>query len=78
MAADDLTRSVSQMFVEMGPEDGQKFARRALVKFVTQVLSGVHWASGMNISTFSDGKRPVLAQASAIVFATIQVGTSRL
>ena len=40
LVARDLTQSVSQMLVEMGAEDGQRFARRALVKFATQALSG--------------------------------------
>jgi hypothetical protein len=31
MVADDLTQSVSRMLVEMGSEDGERFARRALI-----------------------------------------------
>jgi hypothetical protein len=77
LVADDLTQSVSEMLVEMGPEDGQRFARRALVKFATQALSGAPRVGGMNISTFTSGERRALAQASAIVLATIQADTSR-
>jgi hypothetical protein len=77
LVACDLTQSVSQMLVEMGSEDGQRFARRALVKFATQALSGAHRVGGMNISTFTDGERHALAQASAIVLATLKADTSR-
>jgi hypothetical protein len=77
LVADDLTQSVSQMLVEMGSVDGQRFARRALVKFATQALSGAHQVGGIDISTFTDGERNALAQASAMVLATIQADTSR-
>jgi hypothetical protein len=77
LVADDLTQRVSEMLVEMGPEDGQRFARRALVKFATQALSGAPRVGGMNISTFTNGERHALAQASAIVLATLQADTSR-
>jgi hypothetical protein len=77
LVADDLTQSVSKMLVEMGPEDGQRLARRALVKFATQALSGAHRVGGMNISTFTNGERHALAEASAIVLATLQADTSR-
>jgi hypothetical protein len=77
LVACDLTQSVSQMLVEMGSEDGQRFARRALVKFATQALSGAHRVGGMNISTFTDGEKHALAQASAIVLATLKADTSR-
>ena len=77
LVARDLTQSVSQMLVEMGAEDGQRFARRALVKFATQALSGAHRVGGMNISTFTNGERHALAQASAMVLATLKADTSR-
>ncbi len=77
LVADDLTRSVSKMLVEMGAEDGQRFARRALVKFATQALSGAPKVGGMDVSTFTHGERHALAQASAIVLATIQADTSK-
>jgi hypothetical protein len=77
LVARDLTQSVSQMLVEMGSEDGQRFVRRALVKFATQALSGAPRVGGMDISTYTDGERHALAQASAIVLATIQADTSR-
>ena len=77
LVARDLTRSVSQMLVEMGAEEGQRFARRALVKFASQALSGAPRVGGMNISTFTDGERHALAQASAMVLATLQADTSR-
>ncbi len=77
LVSDDLTQSVSKMLVEMGSEEGQKFAKEALVEFATQALSGAHRVGGMNISTFTDGERYALAQASAIVLATIQADTSR-
>jgi hypothetical protein len=77
LVARDLSQSVSEMLVEMGPEDGQRFARRALVKFATQALSGAPRVGGMNISTFTNGERHALAQASAIVLATLQADTSR-
>jgi len=77
LVADDLTQSVSKMLVEMGSEDGQRFARRALVKFATQALSGASRVGGMNISTFTNGERHALAQASAIVLATLQADITR-
>jgi hypothetical protein len=77
LVARDLTQSVSQMLVEMGSVDGQRFAKKALVKFATQALSGSPRVGGMNISTFSDGERRALARASAIVLATLQADTSR-
>jgi hypothetical protein len=72
LVADDLTQSVSKMLVEIGSEDGQRFARRALIKFATQALSGAPQVGDLDISTFTDGERHALAQASAIVLATIQ------
>jgi hypothetical protein len=48
LVARDLTRSVSQMLVEMGAEEGQRFARRALAKFASQALSGAPRVGGMN------------------------------
>ncbi|ANY82980.1 hypothetical protein BB934_32705 (plasmid) [Microvirga ossetica] len=77
LVARDLTLSVSQMLVEMGSEDGQRFAKKALVKFATQALSGAPQVGGMNISTFTDGERHALARASALVLATLQADTSR-
>jgi hypothetical protein len=77
LVANDLTQSVSKVLVEMGSEDGQRFARRALVKFASQALSGAPRVGGMDISTFTDGERHALAQASAIVLATIQADTSK-
>jgi hypothetical protein len=77
LVADDLTQSVSKMLVEMGSEDGQRFARRALIKFATQALSGAPQVGGMNISTFTNGERNALAKASALVLATLQADTSR-
>jgi|GEM_PF-5554520 len=77
LVSDDLTQTVSKMLVEMGSEDGQRFARRALIKFATQALSGAPKVGGMDISTFTDCERHALAQASAIVLATIQADTSR-
>ena len=77
LVARDLTQSVSQMLVEMGSEDGQRFAKKALVKFATQALSGAPRVCGMNISTFTDGERRALARASALVLATLQADISR-
>jgi hypothetical protein len=77
LVSDDLTQSVSKMLIEMGSEDGQRIAKRALIKFATQALSGAPRVGGMDISTFTDGERHALAQASAIVLATIQADTSR-
>jgi hypothetical protein len=77
LVADDLTQSVSKMLVEMGSEDGQRLARRALVKFAAQALSGAPRVGGMDVSTFTHGERHALAQASALVLATIQADTSR-
>jgi len=77
LVARDLTQSVSEMLVEMGSEDGPRVARRALVKFATQALSGAPRVGGMDISTFTSGERHALAQASAIVLATIQADASR-
>ena len=76
LVAGDLTQSVSQMLVEMGSEEGQKFAKEALIEFATQALNGAPQVHGMDLSTFTDGERHALAQASAIVLATIQADTS--
>jgi hypothetical protein len=40
LVADDLTQSVSRMLVEMGSEEGERFAKGALIKFAKQALSG--------------------------------------
>ena len=77
LVSDDLSQSVAKMLVEMGSEDGQRFAKKALLKFATQALSGAPKVGGMDISTFTSGERHALAQASAIVLATIQADTSR-
>lgn len=77
LVSGDLSQSVSRMLVEMGSEDGQKFAKQALVKFAQQALSGAPRVGSMDISTFTYGERHALAQASAIVLATIQADTSR-
>ena len=77
LVSDDLTQTVAKMLVEMGSEDGQRFAKKALLKFATQALSGAPKVGGMDISTFTNGERHALAQASAIVLATIQADTSR-
>jgi hypothetical protein len=77
LVSDDLSQSVSKMLAAMGSEDGESFARRALVKFAQQALSGAPRVGGMDISTFSDGERHALAHASAIVLATIQPDTSK-
>ena len=39
LVADDLTQSVSRMLVEMGSEDGERFAKTALIKFAKQALA---------------------------------------
>lgn len=72
LVADDLTQSVSRMLVEMGSEDGERFAKTALIKFAKQALSGAPQIGGMNISTFTSRERHALARASAIVLATLQ------
>ncbi len=76
LVAGDLTQSVSQMLVEMGSEEGQRFAKEALIEFATQALNGAPQVRGMDLSAFTDGERHALAQASAIVLATIQADTS--
>jgi hypothetical protein len=77
LVAEDLTQSVSKMLIEMGSADGQRFAKEALIEFATQALKGAAKVGGMDISTFTDGERHALAQASAMVLATIQADTSR-
>ena len=57
LVADDLTQSVSRMLVEMGSEDGERFAKTALIKFAKQALSGAPQIGGMNISTFTSRER---------------------
>ena len=41
VVARDLTQSVSQMLVEMGSEDGQRFARKALVNSPHRLLAAL-------------------------------------
>ena len=77
LVADDLTQSVSQMLVEMGSEDGQRFAKEALIEFATQALNGASKVGSMDVSAFTDGERHALARASALVLATIQADTSK-
>ena len=77
LVAGDLTQSVSRMLVEMGSEDGQRFAKEALVEFASQALNGAPKVGSMHLSTFTNGERHALAQASAIVLATLQADTSR-
>jgi hypothetical protein len=77
LVADDLTQSVSQMLVEMGSEDGQRFAKEALIEFATQALNGASKVGSMDVSTFTEGERHALARASAIVLATIQADSSK-
>jgi hypothetical protein len=77
LVADDLTQSVSQMLVEMGSAEGQKFAKEALIEFATQALNGASKVGSMDLSTFTNSERHALAQASAIVLATIQADTSK-
>jgi hypothetical protein len=48
-----------------------------MAKFATQALSGAPPVGDMDISSFSEDERQALAQASAIVLATIQADTSR-
>jgi hypothetical protein len=76
LVAADLTQSVSKMLVEMGSDDGQRFAKEALIEFATHALNGAKVGS-MDISTFSGRERHALARASAIVLATIQADTSK-
>lgn len=77
LVAGDLTHSVSQMLVEMGPEDGQKCAKKALVEFAAQAMSGAPKIGAMDVSTFTEAERHALAQASAMVLATIRADTTR-
>jgi hypothetical protein len=77
LVACDLTQSISQMLIEMGSDEGQKLAEEALIEFATKALSGAHRVGGMNISTFTSGERHALAEASAMVLATLQADTSR-
>jgi hypothetical protein len=77
LIAGDLNQSVSQMLVEMGSEEGQRFAKEALIEFATQALNGAARVGRMNLSTFTDNERHALAQASAMVLATIQADHSR-
>lgn len=77
LVACDLTQSISRMLIEMGSEDGQRFAEEALIEFATQALNGASRVGSMNISTFTQVERHALAQASTIVLVTLQADTSR-
>jgi hypothetical protein len=77
LVAGDLTHSISQMLVEMGLEDGQKCAKKALVEFATQAVSGAPKIGAMDVSNFTEAERHALAQASAMVLATIRADTTR-
>lgn len=77
LVAGDLTSSVSQMLIEMGPDDGQRCAKKALVEFASQAMSGAPKIGTMDVSTFTEAERHALAQASAMVLATIQADTTR-
>jgi hypothetical protein len=78
LVAEDLTQSVSQMLIEMGSEDGQKFAKEALIEFATQTLKGASQVGGMDLSGFTDSERQAVAQASALVLATIEADTTKM
>jgi hypothetical protein len=77
LVAGDLTSSVSQMLIEMGSEDGQRCAKKALVEFASQAMSGAPKIGAMDVSTFTEAERHALAQASAMVLATIQADSTR-
>ena len=78
LVAEDLTQSVSQMLIEMGSEEGQKFAKEALIEFATQTLKGAPQVGGMDLSGFTDSERQAVAQASALVLAIIEADTTRM
>lgn len=78
LVAEDLTQSVSQMLVELGSEEGQKFAKEALIEFAAQTLKGAPQVGGMDLTGFTDSERRALAQASALVLATIEADTGKV
>jgi hypothetical protein len=78
LVAEDLTQSISQMLIELGADEGQRFAKEALIEFATQTLSGAPQIHGMDLSGFTESERRAVAEASALVLATIQADTSRM
>ena len=78
LVAEDLTQSISQMLIEMGADEGQRFAKQALIEFANQTLNGAPQIHGMDLSGFTEGERRAVAEASALVLATIQADTSRV
>jgi hypothetical protein len=78
LVADDLSQSVSQMLREMGSEEGQRFAKEALIEFATQTLNGAPQVGGLDLSGFSEHERRAVAQASVRVLATIQADPSKI
>jgi hypothetical protein len=78
LVAEDLTQSISQMLIEMGADEGQRFAKKALIEFANQTLNGAPQIHGMDLSGFTEGERRAVAEASALVLATIQADTSRV
>jgi hypothetical protein len=78
LVAEDLTQSISQMLIEMGADEGQRFAKEALIEFATQTLNGAPQIRGMDLSGFTEDERRAVAEASALVLATIQADTSRV
>ncbi len=78
LVAEDLTQSISQMLIELGADEGQRFAKEALIEFATQTLSGAPQINGMDLSGFTESERRAVAEASALVLATIQADTSRM
>ncbi len=78
LVAEDLTQSISRMLIEMGADEGQRFAKEALIEFANQTLNGAPQIHGMDLSGFTEGERRAVAEASALVLATIQADTSRV
>ena len=78
LVAEDLTQSISQMLIEMGANEGQRFANKALVEFATQTHKGAPQVHGMDLSGFTESERRAVAEASALVLATIQADMSKV
>jgi hypothetical protein len=76
VVAENLTQSISHLLTEMGLEEGQRFAKAALIEFATQALGGAPHSGGMNLSSFTEDERKAVAQASALVLATIEADAS--
>ncbi len=76
--AEDLTRRVGELMVEMGPEEGQRLAKAALAEFAVRAQDRIPPAGSATLPGFTDDERRAVADASVRVLATIGADSSKV